>query len=255
MGTIMYKMMIIDDERSVRNLLKNLIKREELGVTVVGEAASGIEAINTIDEIRPDIVFVDIKMPFMDGIEFSKLAIHRYPNLKIVILTAFGDFEYARQCIGIGVCDYLLKPIVRVDIAEALSKIKKHLDARQLREEKKDLVVQENDTICKIKAYIKENYTQPDLNVTSIAETFGFNPSYLSRLFKSETGSNLIDYLTGCRMERAIDYANQGTLMYMTAKMVGIPDPNYFGKCFKKYTDRTYSDFLKKGQYAGAIEQ
>ena len=50
-------------------------------------------------------------MPFMDGIEFSKIAIKRYPDLKIIVLSAFSDFEYARECIGIGVCEYLLKPV------------------------------------------------------------------------------------------------------------------------------------------------
>lgn len=242
----MYKVMIIDDEKSLRNLLKHAIQWGELGLEIAGEAASGIEAINIIDDIKPDIAFVDIKMPFMDGIEFSKLAIQRYPDLKIIILTAFSDFEYARECIGIGVCEYLLKPIVRADIKETLEKIIKKLDAKQPKKEENEVVVQGNDTICKIKEYIHKNYTQPDLNLTSIAQTFGFNSSYLSRLFKTETGKNLIDYLTECRMEQAMAYAKQGMLMYMTAKMVGIPDPNYFGKCFKKYTNQTYSDFIKQ---------
>ena len=61
-----------------------------------------------------------------------------------------------------------------------------------------------------------------------------------------ETGVNIIDYLIECRMEKAIDYAKKGTMMYVTAKMVGIPDSNYFGKCFKKYTDQNYSEVLKK---------
>ena len=119
----MYRVLIIDDEKSIRNLLKNILKREELNIEVVGEAESGIEAINIMEQVLPDIAFVDIKMPFMDGIEFSKLAISRYPNLKIIILTAFSDFEYARQCVGIGVCEYLLKPIVRKDIRDVLLKI------------------------------------------------------------------------------------------------------------------------------------
>ena len=238
--------MIIDDEKSLRNLLKNIINREELGLEVCGEAESGIEAINIIDQVNPDIAFVDIKMPFMDGIEFSKLAIARYPNLKIIILTAFSDFEYARQCVGIGVCEYLLKPIVRADIRETLLKIIKNLDSQQIKEVSVGMAVQEKDTIQKIKQYIKDNYIKPDIDLTSIALTFGFNPSYLSRLFKTETGVNLIDFLIECRMEKAIEYAKMGTLMYMTAKMVGIPDPNYFGKCFKKYTDQNYSEFIKQ---------
>ena len=105
----MYRVMIIDDEKALRNLLKASVDWQEMGLEVVGEAASGIEAINIIDKLRPDIIFVDIRMPFMDGIEFSKIALKRYRQMKIIILTAFDEFEYAKQCIGLGITDYLLK--------------------------------------------------------------------------------------------------------------------------------------------------
>ena len=95
----MYRVMIIDDEKALRNLLKASIDWQEMGLEVVGEAASGIEAINIIDKLHPDIIFVDIRMPFMDGIEFSKIALKRYRQMKIIILTAFDEFEYAKQCI------------------------------------------------------------------------------------------------------------------------------------------------------------
>ena len=67
----MYKVMIIDDEKAIRSLLRITLEKENLNLNIVGEAASGIEAINTIDNYKPDIAFVDIRMPFMDGIEFS----------------------------------------------------------------------------------------------------------------------------------------------------------------------------------------
>jgi YesN/AraC family two-component response regulator len=240
--------MIIDDEKALRNLLKLVIKWEDFNLCVTGEAASGIEAINIIDDIQPDIVFVDIRMPFMDGIQFSKLAIKRYPNLKIIILTAFSDFEYARQCIGIGICDYMLKPIVKADIQENLIKIVKELENRPKEERQKEpdeMLNKENTNISNMKKYIQENYANADMNLTAIAQNFNFNSSYLSRMFKEETGISMIDYITSVRMEKAMQYAKDGILMYRTAKQVGIPDPNYFGKCFKKYTDYVYTDYMK----------
>jgi YesN/AraC family two-component response regulator len=244
----MYKVMIIDDEKSLRNLLKLAVDWNSLGLEIAGEAASGIEAINIIDDIRPDIVFADIRMPFMDGIEFSKLAIKRYPDLKIIILTAFDDFEYARKCIGIGVCEYLMKPIVRSDIIKTLEDIIKKLDARGPRaEEKEDEYDNEvlSESSAKICQYIHDNYTNSDINLTSVASIFGFNPSYLSRRFKAEIGMSFVDYLTKCRMEKAVELAEKKTMMYIAAKEVGIPDPNYFSKCFKKYTGKTYSEMSK----------
>lgn len=240
----MYKVMIIDDERAIRNLLKITLENVNLGLDIVGEAASGIEAINTIDNYKPDIAFVDIRMPFMDGIEFSKLAIKRYPKLKIIILTAFNDFEYARECIGIGVCEYLLKPISREEIRETLTEIILEIET-QTPEEMEEEEKNNSPSITKIKEYIGNNYQDPEINLTSIAQEYGFNPSYLSRMFKSKTGIGLNDFLTQCRMEKAISYAQKGKLMYVAAKEVGIPDPNYFSKCFKKFTGKIYSEYTK----------
>lgn len=241
----MYKVMIIDDERAIRNLLRITLEKENLNLRIVGEAASGIEAINTIDTYRPDIVFVDIRMPFMDGIEFSKLAIKRYPNLKIIILTAFNDFEYAKECVGIGICEYLLKPISREEIRKTLNRIIAQLDKQFPQKEEEEEIAEDKNSMDQVKEYISDNFKNPEINLTSIAQYFGFNSSYLSRTFKQRAGIGLNDYLTKCRMEYAIPYAKKGALMYLTAKEVGIPDPNYFGKCFKKYTGKAYSEYTE----------
>ena len=125
----MYRVMLIDDEAAVRKLMRASIAWEELGMEVVGEAASGIEAINVIDDMRPDIAFVDIAMPFMDGIEFTELATKRYPDLVIIIITAFDKFEYARKCVSLPVFEYMLKPMVRAEVTETLKKVKARLDS------------------------------------------------------------------------------------------------------------------------------
>ena len=85
----------------------------------------------------------------------------------------------------------------------------------------------------------------PQLNLTSAAQQFGFSSSYLSRKFKQETGKNFIEYLTECLMEKAIELAKKNVKMYKASGDVGIPDPNYFGKCFKKYTGVSYSEYGK----------
>lgn len=242
----MYRVMIVDDEMAIRSLLRKTINWEEMKLSVEGEAASGIEAINIIDEIRPDIIFVDIRMPFMNGIEFARLAIKRYPKLKIIILTAYEDFNYAKDCIGIGVSNYLLKPIVRTEINETLHKIIGQLDDERNQagpEEAMDEICGYSITIEEIIKYIKDNYEDKTLNLTSVSRRFGFNSSYLSRKFKEETGQGLSAYLTEIRMEKAKELAKKGTIMYMTAQKVGIPDPNYFGKLFKRNVGVTYSAY------------
>ena len=106
-------------------------------------------------------------------------------------------------------------------------------------------IYESNYSIGQIKEFIASHYNDQDINLTSIAQKFGFNACYLSRMFKQKAGICLNNYLSQCRMEKAIALARKGQLMYITAKEVGIPDPNYFSKCFKKYTGKIYSEFLR----------
>ena len=245
----MYRVMIIDDEQSARKLMRASINWESLGMEVVGEAESGIEAINVIDEMKPDIAFVDISMPFMNGIEFTEVATARYPNLVIIIMTAIDKFEYARKCVSLPVFEYMLKPMVRSEVTAVLENVKKRLDEsgaalKDAEQEQDSLPEMETHTVEQIQKYIENNYTDSRLNLASVAETFGFSASYLSRKFKAETGKKFVEYLTECRMERAIKLAKLGKKMFYTSAEVGIPDPNYFGRCFKKYTGMSYSEYV-----------
>ena len=242
----MKRVMIVDDEMPVRKLLQASIDWKSLGLEVVGEAASGIEAINIIDDVNPDIVFVDICMPFMDGIEFTKMATTRYPDLRVIVLTGFDDFEYARQCVRLPVVEYMLKPIVRSEVEKVLKRVVDELDKRTI---DKDSSEQEEPAISsfeiqKIVNYLKNNYKDSTINLTSVAQQFGFNASYLSRKFKKEMGVSFLEYLMKCRMEHAIELKKSNLKMFETANEVGIPDPNYFGRCFKKYTGISYSEYV-----------
>ena len=192
----MYRVMIIDDEQSARKLLRASINWDALGMEVVGEAASGIEAINVIDELVPDIAFVDISMPFMNGIEFTEVATQRYPGLIIIIMTAIDQFEYARKCVSLHVFEYMLKPMIRSEIMAVLEKVKKKLDESGGRErvqlpESEPLPEMEDSTMEQIKKYIVSNYMDSKINLAFVAELFGFSASYLSRKFKQETGKQL----------------------------------------------------------------
>ncbi|MBO7353575.1 MAG: response regulator [Lachnospiraceae bacterium] len=251
----MYRVMLIDDELPVRKLMLSSIDWASLNMEVVGEAASGIEAINVIDDMRPDIAFVDISMPFMNGIEFTEVATKNYPELIIIIMTAFDKFEYARKCVSLPVFDYMLKPMVRTEVTETLLRAKARLDAR-LGDRSSSLVFgsaipqedsadEEASVSEQIMRYIEANYTDSCVNLTSVAQQFGFSSSYLSRKFKQETGRNFLEYLTECRMKKAIELAENNVKMYKASAAVGIPDPNYFGRCFKKYTGKGYSEYVK----------
>ncbi len=124
----MLKVFLVEDEVIIREGIKNKINWAELGLTFVGEASDGELAYPLIQNTKPDILITDIKMPFMDGLALGHLVKQEMPNIKIIILSGYSDFEYAKEAIGIGVSDYLLKPISSVNLTETLLRIKKIIE-------------------------------------------------------------------------------------------------------------------------------
>ena len=125
------KVFIVDDEHLVRNLLKNCIDWEKIGYKVIGEASNAHEALDLADRLRPDVIFTDIYMPFMDGLEFSKIVFERYPLTKIIVLTGYEEFEYAKKSIKIGIADFLLKPINDDEIRKVALDMKTRIRAER----------------------------------------------------------------------------------------------------------------------------
>lgn len=131
----MLKIFLAEDEVVVRETIKRMIPWEELGFELVGEAADGEMALPLLIRQQPDLLITDIKMPFMDGLTLARLAKKEIPGLKVVILSGYDDFNYAKQAIGIGVEDYLLKPITKNALFERLSEIRSRYEHEKTQKE------------------------------------------------------------------------------------------------------------------------
>ena len=131
----MLKFFLAEDEVVVRETIKRMIPWEELGFELVGEAADGEMALPLLIRQQPDLLITDIKMPFMDGLTLARLAKKEIPGLKVVILSGYDDFNYAKQAIGIGVEDYLLKPITKNALIERLSEIRSRYEHEKTQKE------------------------------------------------------------------------------------------------------------------------
>lgn len=131
----MLKIFLAEDEVVVRETIKRMIPWEELGFELVGEAADGEMALPLLIRQQPDLLITDIKMPFMDGLTLARLAKKEIPGLKVVILSGYDDFNYAKQAIGIGVEDYLLKPITKNALIELLSEIRSRYEHEKTQKE------------------------------------------------------------------------------------------------------------------------
>ncbi len=109
----MLRTFLVEDEIVVRETIKKMIPWEQYGYELVGEAPDGEVALPMIKNLKPDLLITDIKMPFMDGLTLCRMVRKDFPEMKIVILSGYDDFNYAKQAIAIGVEDYLLKPITK----------------------------------------------------------------------------------------------------------------------------------------------
>lgn len=126
----MIKVFLIEDEIVIREALERMIPWAEYGFELVGKAKDGEIALPMIRKSKPDVLITDIKMPFMDGLTLSGIVKKEFPDIRIVIVSGYDDFEYARKAIALGVEEYLLKPIARTEFIKVLDKIHKDFEAK-----------------------------------------------------------------------------------------------------------------------------
>ncbi|WP_027205111.1 response regulator transcription factor [Butyrivibrio fibrisolvens] len=127
----MISVFLVEDEIVMREGIRSNINWSAEGYKFVGEAGDGELAYPMIRDLKPDIVITDIRMPFMDGLELSRLIKKELPSTRIIILSGYDDFQYAREAISIGVTDYLLKPISGAQLLEAIGKVSDGIKAEQ----------------------------------------------------------------------------------------------------------------------------
>ena len=141
------KVFLVEDEMVIRRGIKNSIDWEKEGYIFCGEASDGELAYSMIIKEKPDILITDIRMPFMDGLELCKLVKKELPNIKILILSGYDEFDYAKEAIRLGVTEYLLKPISSGKLLEALNGV-----SESIRREKED-----KDLVRKYMEEMREN--------------------------------------------------------------------------------------------------
>ena len=251
----MTKVLIVDDEKYVRLGIKNDTDWSLIDCEVVGEAANGQEGLEKAKELRPDVVISDIKMPKMTGIEMSEILLEKYPDMKVIFLTAYDEFEYARAAIRIGASDYLLKPFDDGSLEGAIQRLL-HLHPNSVKSSKaeeqliplKSKSDVENKYIVEAIEYIEKKYSDSDFSIISMAEAIGVSEGHLSRLFKAETGLSINNYLTRLRIRKAMDYLKDIKVkVYEVADKVGYQDIAYFSNTFKKLVGKSPSDYQSNG--------
>ncbi len=119
----MIKLLIVDDEKVIRDGLTTTMQWDKMGISVVGAAKDGIEALELCELWHPHIVLTDVRMPKMNGLELMKVIKVKMPNIKVVILSGHVEFSYAKEAIRYGAVDYLIKPVVAEELENVLGKV------------------------------------------------------------------------------------------------------------------------------------
>ena len=235
------RLLMIDDEQTSFEIVKATIDWASMGISLE-YAESANEAMEMIKADIPDIILTDIMMPGMDGFELIEWIKANSYNCEVIILTAYGTFEYARKALDYGVTGYLLKPINEAELKELINKAIYNISQNS---KQADHINAVNYSLpvrlaCE---YIEKNF-QENINLNKISNYVSLSKNYFCNIFKKETGITIWDYLIRIRMEEAkrmLLETEQKT--YEISENVGYDDPSYFGRLFKKYTGFTPIEF------------
>ena len=260
----MYRVLLVDDEQIERMALAKKIDRYYGDKVDIYHAVNGREAVAMCGEQKNDIVIMDISMPEMNGVMAAKYIRKMDDECSIIFLSAYDDFEYARNAIKVRALDYLLKPCDMNDLLAVMDTALQKLDkenafngnsisgkeqnketqidgsnynnVRENRPKRTDNVrnSDEQTTIKYLKEYVGNNYIY-DISMQEAAEEMGYSDAYFSKLFKQYFNQNFTAYLTEYRIKKAKELlSNTNHSIKDISRMVGYTDSNYFAKIFKR---------------------
>ena len=252
----MIKILIADDEGPEREMLGRICNEKMEEEVELRFAENGSIAVTIATLWHPDIILMDIEMPVLSGLEASKQILNVYPDTKIIVITAYSLFSYARDAVKLGVSDYILKPVDSDDVVKAVRQAFLQLEAiRQLKAvanefsepiEEDSTGDKANQIIQRVKKYIQHNYMTYDLSLDTVSDILNINPSYLSSLFKKCTGVNFVDYITDIRIRNAKKLLSDPLRSASEiADIVGYESASYFSRAFKKNTGMTPTEYRR----------
>lgn len=238
----MYRLVIADDVYEIRNGLSSYFPWKELGFEIAGLAETGKQALQLLAAQPVDVLLCDIRMPVMSGIDVARELHMRSSPVKVVFLSGYKDFEYAKQGLIYGVKNYIVKPTQYDELAEVFQSIKSQLDAEretplpdpQHPAPQASADNEQDPVIARIKCYVEEHCDKATLE--EAAKLVHMNPYYLSKYFKQKTKENFSDYLNRVKMQRAASLLESlAYKVYEVSELTGYSNAKNFTRSFKKY--------------------
>ena len=233
----MIRAVICDDEKAALNIIRHFIEAEMLPIEIAGTAENGRDAWNLIQREKPDLVFMDIHMPYMNGFEI----IQKMKDSKVIIITAYDSFEYAQKALRLGAVDIILKPIEFQQLRQAI--------ARAV-----GWNFTGNEVVDQTLAYLYEHYNDK-IDLETLARQIFCSESHLARSFKKYTGMTVVSFVHKIRIEKSRHMLKEeGLSVKEAAERAGYQNLNHFYKYFKQYTGMTPAAYMKKNGSRTAID-
>jgi len=242
-----FTFVVAEDEERMRVYLARKVSELDPGFECVGAAADGEETIELVETHLPSLLLTDIRMPVLGGLELVERIRSTNPDLRIVIVSGYSEFEYARRAIELGVDEYLLKPVDLAQLRGTLERVRIKLEASAAQVETEyGLAVRPGDTELArdVALYLQENYHHP-YSLERLAARFRCKPAYLLRLYSRATGSTPTRDLIRLRIEKAkrLLVGHASLEVKQVAAAVGYEDALYFSRLFKRETGLNPSAF------------
>lgn len=251
----MFKAFIVDDDKYAVEAVNMMFPWEELNITTIEKIYSPDNLADIIIAEKPHLVFIDIEMGNVSGLDIISECIEQKSESHFIIVSGHDDFNYAYAAVNLGVIYYILKPIDYNDIENVKKKLKKILLSDNDGQAIPDIPEFETSVFsnenyrtlwCNILKYIEQNYSQKIL-AQNICSEFFISPGTMYNLFRANINKTFVEYLTEFRIEKAKELLkNTSQTIPEIADAVGIKDPYYFNKVFKKHTGFTAINFKKR---------
>ncbi len=236
----MYRLLVADDEKKLLSGLCDFYPWKELGFQIVARAENGQEVLEYLSRNPVDVVFTDISMPVMSGMELAEILYREYPEVKVVFLSGYADFKYAQQALKFGVSDYVLKPVKTDVLWKTFTELKQKMD-KKVKPEAEEKGYYGN-IINAVENYVKGNAGKANLDEAALV--VNLSAGYLSALFKKETGINFSDYVLKVKMEKAKELLVRPEYKtYEISERLGYENPKNFSRAFKAYWGISPRDF------------
>ncbi len=244
------RVLIVEDEPRAARGLRNLLEEEDEEIEILGLATDGKTALEQLRMQQVDVVMTDIRMPGMDGMELIRSIRAMNYSCRIVIISAYEEFDIAREALSLGVTDYLVKPIVKDDVHQLLDKLQ---NRKRPWEQNSELLERYPDVQPLVRHALKiidESY-QTKLMQRDVAEALGVTAEYFSYLFTKNIGVNFAKFLRSYRIEKAKEFLLNGRASKDDVfEKTGFSDNKYFQKCFKEETGMCVSEYLERSNYS-----